>query len=156
MPRRASWTGNHSLSYDVLKRIAKQLTVVAAILNRRINQVAAMAAPFRITKSLGYEIKHKDPERQTTAEWERRAITARVRAGIDAARRRGTHLGRPERAVDTVRATKLMTTGLGLRATARELGLSHRTLGRALERVPRKPRPARGLQVRGKTRHHSG
>lgn len=56
----------YSLSYDVLRRIAKQLTVVAAIHARRINQVAALSAPFRITKSLGYEIRHRDPEHQTT------------------------------------------------------------------------------------------
>ena len=55
-----------SLSYDVLKRISRQLTVIAAILQRRINQVAAFSAPFRVTKSLGFEIKHKDPEHQTT------------------------------------------------------------------------------------------
>jgi hypothetical protein len=55
-----------SLSYDVLKRISRQLTVIAAILQRRTSQVAAFSAPYRLTKSLGYEIKHKDPEHQTT------------------------------------------------------------------------------------------
>ena len=55
-----------SLSYDVLRRISRQLTVIAAILQRRINQVAAFSAPFRLTKSLGFEIKHKDPEHQTS------------------------------------------------------------------------------------------
>ncbi len=55
-----------SLSYDVLKRITRQLTVVAAILQRRVSQVAAFSAPYRLTKSLGFEIKHRDPEHQTT------------------------------------------------------------------------------------------
>ena len=56
----------YSLSYDVLRRISRQLTVIAAILQRRVSQVAAFSAPYRLTKSLGYEIKHKDPEHQTT------------------------------------------------------------------------------------------
>ncbi len=55
-----------SLSYDVLRRIARQLTVVAAILTRRISQVSAFSSPYRLTRSLGFEIKHKDPEHQTT------------------------------------------------------------------------------------------
>ena len=84
------------------------------------------------------------------AEWERKAIRARVRAGIEAARRQGKHLGRPPRQVDVDRARALLAKGFGLRATARELGLSHRTLGRALERVARKPRSGQGAQVRGK------
>jgi len=84
------------------------------------------------------------------AEWERKAIRARVRAGIDAARRRGTHLGRPRRPVDVTLAQKLMGKGLGLRATARELNLSHRTLGRALALVAHKPRPKSPRQVRRK------
>ena len=89
------------------------------------------------------------------AEWERHAIKARVRAGIDAARKRGIHLGRPARAVDTPRAEKLMGRGLSLRATARKLGLSHRTLGRALERVARKPRPKSIGQVRATKGHRT-
>ncbi len=68
------------------------------------------------------------------AEWERKAIRARVRAGIDAARKRGVHLGRPRREVDVLRARKIMGAGVGLRATARKLKLSHRTLARALEK----------------------
>ena len=55
-----------SLSYDVLRRIARQLTVVAAILTRRISQVSAFSSPYRLTRSLGFEVKHKDPEHQTT------------------------------------------------------------------------------------------
>ncbi len=67
------------------------------------------------------------------AEWERRAILTRVNAGIEAARKRGVHLGRPRRDIDVEKARELMAGGAGLRATARELGLSHRTLARALE-----------------------
>ncbi len=72
------------------------------------------------------------------AEWERKAICARVRAGIEAARLRGKHLGRPRRAIDVEQARGLIAAGQGLRATARALGVPHRTLGRAL-RVAQRP-----------------
>ncbi len=81
------------------------------------------------------------------AEWERKAIRARVRAGIEAARRRGQHLGRPRRVIDLERARELMAGGYGLRGTARELGIAHRTLGRALQ-VARKPSPKGRVQPR--------
>ena len=74
------------------------------------------------------------------AEWERKAIGDRVRAGIEAARRAGVHLGRPRRDVDVARAKRLMIGGLSLRATALRMKLSHRTLSRALWRVEQKPR----------------
>ena len=73
------------------------------------------------------------------AEWERKAIRARVRAGIEAARRRGQHLGRPRINIDLVKARRLRARGRGLRETARALGISHRTLGRALMGVAQKP-----------------
>ena len=72
------------------------------------------------------------------AEWERKAISARVRAGIEAARRRGKHLGRLRKEVDVKRAQKLLAKGQSQRATARELGVSRRTLARALDRVGQK------------------
>lgn len=81
------------------------------------------------------------------AEWERRAIGDRVRAGIAAGRRAGVHLGRPRRAVDVAKARRLMNQGLGLRATARRLELSHRTLGRALLTVAQKPRSKRAQRA---------
>jgi len=56
----------YSLTYDVLKRCASQLSIVAAIINTRVAQIASFAAPYRTTKSLGFMIKHKDPEHMTT------------------------------------------------------------------------------------------
>jgi len=56
----------YSLTYDVLKRVANQLSIVAAIVNTRIAQVASFSQPYRTTKSLGFIIKHKDPEHMTT------------------------------------------------------------------------------------------
>jgi intein/homing endonuclease len=56
----------YSLTYDMLKRIPHQLAVVGAILQTRCNQVAAFSVPFRNSKSVGFVIKHKDPEHLTT------------------------------------------------------------------------------------------
>lgn len=56
----------YSLSYDVLRRIPQRLGIIAAILNVRVNQIASFAAPYRLTKSLGYEVKHKDPAHHVT------------------------------------------------------------------------------------------
>jgi hypothetical protein len=56
----------YSLSYDVLKRIVSQLSIISAIINTRSAQVAAFAQPYRWTKSLGFVIRHKDPDHPTT------------------------------------------------------------------------------------------
>src|SRR5512138_2388572 len=41
----------YSLTYDVLKRIPQQLSLIAAIIQTRCNQVASFAAPYRLSKS---------------------------------------------------------------------------------------------------------
>ncbi len=56
----------YSLTYDILKRIPQQLSLIAAILQTRCNQVAQFATPYRMSKSLGFAIKHKNPARLTT------------------------------------------------------------------------------------------
>lgn len=70
---------------------------------------------------------------QVFAEWERAGIRARVRAGIAAARLRGKHLGRPRVPVDLARARAMLVAGSSRNAVAKELGISPRTLGRALK-----------------------
>jgi hypothetical protein len=55
-----------SLTYETLKRIAGQLSIISSIINTRAAQVAAFAQPYRWTKSLGFVIKHKDPDHATT------------------------------------------------------------------------------------------
>jgi hypothetical protein len=55
-----------SLTYDTLKRISGQLSIVNAIINTRAAQVSAFAEPYRKTRSLGFVIKHKDPDHATT------------------------------------------------------------------------------------------
>lgn len=56
----------YSLTYDVLKRIPHQVSVISAILQTRCNQVAAFSVPYRASKSVGFVIKHKDPSHLTT------------------------------------------------------------------------------------------
>lgn len=56
----------YSLTYEVLKRIPQQLSLIGAILQTRCNQVGQFAAPFRFSKSLGFAVKHKNPARLTT------------------------------------------------------------------------------------------
>lgn len=56
----------YSLSYDLLRRIPQQLPFINSIFQTRINQVASFAVPYRLSKSLGFEIKHKNPSHETT------------------------------------------------------------------------------------------
>ena len=70
----------HSVSYDSLRRVSYQLGLVSAILNTRINQVAAFAQPFRASRQLGFVIRHKDDNHQVT-EAEAKAI-ARIETMI--------------------------------------------------------------------------
>lgn len=55
-----------SLTYSTLKRIAGQLSLIGSIINTRSAQVAAFSQPYRWTKSLGFTIRHKDPDHATT------------------------------------------------------------------------------------------
>lgn len=55
-----------SMSFEIMRRVAHQLSLVSAILQTRCNQIASFSAPFRQTKSLGYVVKHKDPGHLTT------------------------------------------------------------------------------------------
>lgn len=57
----------YSLTYDVIKRVVNQLPFLNAIINTRCAQVATFSEPYRTTRSLGYVIKHKDPDHPTTA-----------------------------------------------------------------------------------------
>lgn len=65
------------------------------------------------------------------AEIERETIIARVRSGLDAARRRGVKLGRPGVSKEVrARAEALFAAGASVRSVARELGVSTGTAGR--------------------------
>jgi DNA invertase Pin-like site-specific DNA recombinase len=68
------------------------------------------------------------------AQFERELIGERVRAGLTAARARGVVFGRPRRAVDVGAARRLLDDGHSIRFAARKIGVSARTLDRALVR----------------------
>jgi hypothetical protein len=56
-----------SLTYDMLKKMAAQLSIVSAIINTRSAQISAFAQPFSQSRSLGFSIKHKDSDHATTS-----------------------------------------------------------------------------------------
>ncbi len=66
------------------------------------------------------------------AECERERLISRTKAGMLAARRRGSNIGRPRRHVDLGRARELQAEGKTLRQVAAELGVGPATLHRAL------------------------
>lgn len=55
-----------SLSFDMLKRVPTQLGVIASIIQTRCNQVATFAVPYRVSKSIGFQIRHKNSKRAPT------------------------------------------------------------------------------------------
>ncbi len=75
------------------------------------------------------------------AEYERALIRERVSAGIEAAKRRGKHLGRPKAltAEQEARVRRLRASGHSLRSIAETVGVSKSSVARV---VSRKPLPA--------------
>ena len=51
-----------NLTYSILRQIVGSLSVLAAIVNTRVNQVATFTSPYRRTRNIGFEIKHKNPD----------------------------------------------------------------------------------------------
>ncbi len=68
----------------------------------------------------------------TLAEQERIVLSERTKAGLQRVRRAGRRLGRDPIAVDLISVRKLRAQGLGLRGTAKRLGISVNTLRKAL------------------------
>jgi DNA invertase Pin-like site-specific DNA recombinase len=66
------------------------------------------------------------------AEFERNLIIERTKAGIAAARRRGTHVGRPRARLDHERLQQLRAEGLSVRKIATTLGIGVSTVQRRL------------------------
>jgi hypothetical protein len=59
-----------SLTYDVIRQVAQQLTYTSAIIKHRISQICEFCSPYSITKNqsgLGFQVKHKDRGRKLTA-----------------------------------------------------------------------------------------
>ena len=55
-----------NLTYDILRQMVSSLSVLSAIVNTRVNQVATFTAPYRRTRNIGFEIKHKDRDHRLT------------------------------------------------------------------------------------------
>lgn len=70
------------------------------------------------------------------AEMETELIRLRVRSGLDAARRRGKHVGRPKVRVDVEWARELRGQGMSYAAVARLVGVGVGTLHAALREPP--------------------
>lgn len=66
------------------------------------------------------------------SEFERGVLIERTKAGLDAARRRGKRLGRPQVYVDVAKATRLRAQGMSYAAVAKSLGVSVGRLHKAL------------------------
>jgi hypothetical protein len=63
-----------NLTYDVLRQMVGSLSILSAIVNTRVNQVATFTSPYRRTRNIGFEIKHKDRDHKLTSS-EKRFIT---------------------------------------------------------------------------------
>jgi len=55
-----------SLSYETLKQMAEKNVVIAAIIQTRLNQVAAFCQPQRNKYSVGFRVQHRDSKRKLT------------------------------------------------------------------------------------------
>lgn len=66
-----------------------------------------------------------------------------IRAGMEAARRKGRHIGRPRVEIDSARIAALWADGYGLKGIARETGYARATVRRRLDELGfgREPRP---------------
>ena len=62
-----------NLTYDILRQMIGSLSVLSAIVNTRVNQVATFTSPYRRTRNIGFEIKHKDGD-HTLSKSEKRFI----------------------------------------------------------------------------------
>jgi len=69
------------------------------------------------------------------AKLERGLLILRTRAGLERARQRGKHIGRPRRVVDAERIRELAAAGASVRSMARQLGISPATVARRRKAV---------------------
>lgn len=63
-----------SLTYDTLRHVSYQLSLVGSIIHTRVNQVSAFAQPYRENRQVGFQVRFKDAHYLPT-EAERRFIT---------------------------------------------------------------------------------
>jgi DNA invertase Pin-like site-specific DNA recombinase len=90
------------------------------------------------------------------AELEREIIRERVKAGLQAAKRRGIKLGRKRVWVDVDRALAMRVEGKSLRKIATALGVGLATLCRALKKAEAGDVPKTSLEPRSQTVESGG
>lgn len=73
------------------------------------------------------------------SEFERDLIVERVRAGVIAAKKRGTHCGRPNKIFRRDQCLELLRAGLSQRAIARQLGVNEKTVRNVLQGADKVP-----------------
>ncbi|MEZ4743344.1 MAG: recombinase family protein [Bdellovibrionota bacterium] len=112
-----------------LDRFSRNATTAIKLL---LNLDEAGVAFISVTQAV-LNLGHENPFRRTMlaafaeiAEIERETIVARVKAGLDAAKRKGVKLGAPKKLSEEKRlqATTLKNQGLSIRKIAAEMGLS--------------------------------
>lgn len=120
-----------------LDRLSRNATTAIRLL---LNLDDAGVAFISITQPV-LNLGHQNPFRRTMlaafaeiAEIERETIIARVRAGLEAARRRGVKLGAPRKVTDeqVLEASRLRLSGRTFKEIGRALGLSIGTVHRII------------------------
>lgn len=56
-----------SVSFDLLRELSYSIGLIAAIHNKRVNQISQFTAPFNRTRQLGFAIRHKDRSKILTS-----------------------------------------------------------------------------------------
>ncbi|MCC7540485.1 MAG: recombinase family protein [Deltaproteobacteria bacterium] len=130
---------------DRLGRSVRDLVSAADTLQRARVELVSLRETIDTGTPAGRMVFHV---LASVAELERELIRERVVAGLDRARRRGARLGRPRQTVDVEAARALLAQGLSVRAAGKRLGVSARTLGRALG-ARQKPARAGGSESPG-------
>ena len=121
-----------------LDRLARSLSQLAYIIAELQSRHVALICP-----SQGIDTSNSNPAAQlqinilaAVAQFERELITERVKAGISAAKQRGTKLGRPEKYVERIAKVRSMVSeGFGAAEIGRTLGIPYSTAGELVREV---------------------
>lgn len=129
-----------TLVIDSIDRLARNLLDLQQI----INSLVAKGVSVKFIKENLTFNSSKDPMGNLTlqimgafAEFERNMIKARQREGIDAAKKAGKHLGRPElinkKFIETMK--EKLEIGQSIRKTAMQMNVSRATIYKAIEKM---------------------
>lgn len=124
-----------------------------------IEELTERGIGLRVLTGAGANIDTSRPEGRmvfnilaTLAEFERELIRERTKAGMEAARKRGVHVGRPKKlsGEDLRKARAMIDGGISKAATAATLGVTYVTLRRALQKAEQPaPKTRKGSSPQG-------